>query len=51
MRYVYENQEEAKKRNKLLQQEIANSYSFQNAADRYSERFSEIWKKIKETQH
>ena len=50
MRYVYENQEEAKKRNKLLQQEIANSYSFQNAADRYSERISEIWKKIKETQ-
>lgn len=47
MRHVYENIDEAKQKNKLLQDHVREEFSFSANADRVAERLNEIWQKIR----
>jgi len=47
MRDVYENYDEACKKNKLLQSDLRESYSFSVNAERASKRLKEIWQEVR----
>jgi glycosyltransferase involved in cell wall biosynthesis len=47
MRYVFENHEEAKKKNKILQSYIKDNYSIDKVSNMAASRLKEIWSKIK----
>jgi len=46
MRNVYNNHDDAKLSNKILQKHILDNYSFSSVSDRASERIKEIWKTL-----